>query len=109
MNQQLLLLLIGVGVALIMGITIGMQIYRSNHTSAGVLDRYNRKRRKQREAAKGRIIKFIRSNSYATNRDIRILLGVSSRSAHRYLDELEKDGKLKQSKNRGRAVQYTLK
>ncbi|KKS55832.1 MAG: hypothetical protein UV20_C0021G0013 [Candidatus Magasanikbacteria bacterium GW2011_GWA2_42_32] len=43
------------------------------------------------------------------NAEIRKTLGVSSRTAVRYLDELEKEGKVKQVGKIGHAVTYRLK
>lgn len=44
-----------------------------------------------------------------SNTDIRGVLGVSSRTAVRYLDELEKEGKVEQVGKIGHAVTYRLK
>ena len=44
-----------------------------------------------------------------SNSEIRKTLGVSSRTAVRYLDELEKEGKVKQVGKIGHAVTYRLK
>ena len=43
------------------------------------------------------------------NNDIEKLLGVSDATATRYLDELEKEGKVRQVGKTGNAVYYTLK
>jgi len=43
------------------------------------------------------------------NAEIRQALGVSSRTAVRYLDELEREGKVEQAGKIGRAVTYRLK
>ncbi len=44
-----------------------------------------------------------------TNDDVEELLGVSNTTAERYLDELEKEEKIKQNGKTGRSVFYTLK
>lgn len=44
-----------------------------------------------------------------TNNDIEKLLGVSDATATRYLDELEKEGKILQIGATGRAVHYVLR
>lgn len=44
-----------------------------------------------------------------SNAEIRKALGVSSRTAVRYLDELERDGKIEQVGKVGHAVTYRLK
>lgn len=44
-----------------------------------------------------------------SNSDIREALGVSDRSVIRYMDELEREGKVEQIGNTGRSVIYRLK
>lgn len=44
-----------------------------------------------------------------SNTEIRKALGVSSRTAVRYLDELEKEGRVEQVGKAGHAVTYRLK
>ena len=44
-----------------------------------------------------------------TNNDIEKLLGVSNATAERYLNELEKEGKIRQVGTTGQTVYYTLR
>lgn len=44
-----------------------------------------------------------------SNADIREALGVSDRSVIRYMDELEREGKVEQARKTGRSVTYRLK
>jgi len=56
-----------------------------------------------------KILKYLRAKGKVTNNDIEKLLGVSDATATRYLDELEKEGKVRQIGTTGHAVFYTLK
>jgi predicted HTH transcriptional regulator len=58
---------------------------------------------------KEKILEFLQNKKEAGNDDIREHLGVSRRSAIRYLDELESEGKVEQVGNTGRSVIYRLK
>ena len=49
------------------------------------------------------------SRGRIANNDVQILLGVSDATATNYLDELEKEGKIKQHGEIGRGVFYTPK
>jgi Fic family protein len=62
----------------------------------------------EKEARKRKIMEFFGSslNRKATNNDIEELLGVSDATATRYLDELEKEGLIKQVGKTGNAVYY---
>lgn len=55
-----------------------------------------------------KILEFIKQNKQAGNNDIEKLLKVSDATATRYLDELEKQGKIEQI-GAGRSIQYRLK
>ncbi|MBU1557854.1 DUF977 family protein [Patescibacteria group bacterium] len=56
-----------------------------------------------------KILKFFGSNTKITNNDVEKLCSVSNATAERYLDQLEKDGKLTQHGKIGTDVFYTLK
>ncbi|MEK7609086.1 MAG: winged helix-turn-helix transcriptional regulator [Patescibacteria group bacterium] len=62
---------------------------------------------------KEKILALLREGSGETkelsNSDIRSALGVSDRSVIRYMDELEREGKVEQVGHTGRAVSYRLK
>lgn len=58
---------------------------------------------------KEKTLEFIRRRGKASNEDIREHLGVSRRSAVRYLDELEKEGRVEQVGDIGRGVVYRLR
>ena len=71
----------------------------------------------QKEARKQKVLALFTEKSPSTssghrelsNAEIRKALGVSSRSVVRYLDELEKEGKVEQVGVVGHAVTYRLK
>lgn len=76
---------------------------------------YQGARQKQREESKEKILNELTlrqaqgKEAKITNNDVEKLLGVSDATATRYLDELEKQGKVKQVGKTGRSVYYQLK
>jgi len=63
----------------------------------------------KKNANKDKITALLRERGKLSNSEIREALGVSRRSATRYLDELEAEGKVEQVGNIGRSVVYRLK
>lgn len=63
----------------------------------------------RKSANKEKIIALLAQKGEASNSDIREALGISERSAVRYMDELEREGKVEQVGNTGRNVMYRLK
>lgn len=63
----------------------------------------------RKNSNKEKILALIRERKEASNSDIREALGVSERSVVRYMDELEREGRVKQIGNTGRGVLYRLK
>jgi len=63
----------------------------------------------RKNANKEKALAFIQEKKEAGNEEIRQYLGVSRRSAVRYLDELEKEGRIEQVGDIGRGVVYRLK
>ena len=60
----------------------------------------------EKEKNMRRILKLLEGNNKATNDDVEKLLGVSNATAERYLNELEKEGVLRQIGDTGRNVFY---
>ncbi|MDP3999052.1 MAG: DUF977 family protein [bacterium] len=63
----------------------------------------------QKEVRKERALALLRSRGELSSSDIREALGVSSRTAVRYLDELEAEGKVEQVGKIGHFVTYRPK
>ncbi len=64
---------------------------------------------KRKAENKEKILAFLRNNGKIQNNDVEKLAGVSDATTERYLDELEKDGKISQHGEISHAVFYTLK
>ncbi len=63
---------------------------------------------KKKHENKEKILEYLESNEKITNDDVEKLLGVSDATATRYLNELEKEQKIKQIGTVGHAVYYRL-
>jgi len=61
---------------------------------------------KEKEENTAKVREFFKQKEQAVNDDIQKLLGVSDASATRYLDELEKDGFIRQVGDTGSGVYY---
>jgi predicted HTH transcriptional regulator len=88
----------------IVGIALGMYIARRN-ANAGFIA----KQMEQKAENKQKIIAFVQEHGKIQNNDVEKLVGVSNATAERYLDELEKEGKLTQHGVIGQGVFYTPK
>ncbi|MFA5745179.1 MAG: DUF977 family protein [Candidatus Paceibacterota bacterium] len=86
------------------GIAIGMFFARRN-TNAGFIA----KQMEQKTDNKQKILEFVQANGKIQNNDVEKLVEVSNATAERYLDELEKEGKLTQHGEIGQGVFYTAK
>jgi len=91
-------------VVAIAGITLGMYIARRK-ANAGFIA----KQMEQKAGNKQKILAFVQTNGKIQNNDVEKLAGVSNATAERYLDELEKEGKLTQHGVIGQSVFYTAK
>lgn len=63
----------------------------------------------QKAENKKKILEFVQANGKIQNNDVEKLVGVSNATAERYLNELEKEGKLTQHGTIGQNVFYTPK
>ena len=86
------------------GIALGMYIARRK-ANAGFIA----KQMEQKAENKQKILAFVQANGKIQNNDVEKLAGVSNATAERYLDELEKEGKLTQHGTIGQSVFYTPK
>ncbi len=72
------------------------------------LGKVNWERSKAKERGKETVLEYLNKNGRITNDEAEELLGISDASATRYLDELEKEGKIAQRGDAGRGVFYEL-
>ncbi len=70
------------------------------------ISQYQEKLQVQKQEYKNKILDLIKEVGKVGNKDIKNLLKVSEATATRYLDELEKEGKIKQTGKTGRSVFY---
>lgn len=88
----------------LVGIALGMYIARRN-VNAGFIA----KQMEQKTENKKKILEFVQTHGKIQNNDVEKLAEVSNATAERYLDELEKEGKLAQHGTIGQNVFYTPK
>lgn len=88
----------------IIGIALGMYIARRK-ANAGFIA----KQMEQKAENKQKILTFVQTHGKIQNNDVEKLTGVSNATAERYLDDLEKEGKLAQHGTIGQNVFYTPK
>jgi len=88
----------------IVGIVLGMYIARRS-ANAGFIAEQTAKKTENKQ----KILEFIQRNGKIQNNDVEKLAGVSNATAERYLDELEKEGKLTQHGVIGQGVFYSPK
>lgn len=69
---------------------------------------YRSEKGRKKEENKGKILEMLKDKNKITNNDVEKMLGVSDATATRYLDELEKEGKIRQVGRRGRGVFYEI-
>jgi predicted HTH transcriptional regulator len=85
------------------GITLGMYLARRN--KGGFISGQMEKKVENKK----KILEFVQANGKIQNNDVEKLVSVSNATAERYLDELEKEGKLTQHGVIGQSVFYTVK
>ena len=88
----------------IAGIALGMYIARQKANTGFIA-----KQMEQKTENKQKILAFVREHEKIQNNDVEKLASVSNATAERYLDELEKEGKLIQHGTIGQGVFYTTK
>ncbi len=66
-------------------------------------------RKQNKEKAKNKIMHHINEIGEITNNQVQIILKISDATATRYLEELEKESKIKQVGQTGRNVKYIIK
>lgn len=86
---------------LIIGIGVGVYFAKQKGMP---LSEQSKKKAENKES----VLKMLSEKGRVTNDDVENLLGVSDATATRYLDELEKEGKVRQVGVTGQAVYYEL-
>lgn len=105
--NYLILIIVGV-----VGIWLGykLALRRRSHFAKATRDRgLIAKQSREKAENKEEILEFLRKNGKIQNNDVEKLAEVSDATAERYLDELEKEGKIEQHGEIGQGVFYTLK
>ncbi|OGG43875.1 hypothetical protein A2841_01070 [Candidatus Kaiserbacteria bacterium RIFCSPHIGHO2_01_FULL_48_10] len=87
------------------GIALGMYIAGRNKGESGLIE----KQMEKKTESKQKILNFLQQHPKIQNNDVEKLASVSNATAERYLNELEKEGKLTQHGTIGQDVFYTLK
>lgn len=88
----------------LVGIAIGMYIARRKANTGFIAEQMAKKTEN-----KQKILAFVQEHGKIQNNDVEKLAGVSNATAERYLDELEKEGRLSQHGEIGQSVFYTAK
>jgi len=87
----------------IVGIALGMYIARRG--KSGLISEQEARKAENKQ----KILTFVQEHEKIQNNDVEKLVGVSNATAERYLDELEKEGKLTQHGVIGQGVFYSAK
>lgn len=88
----------------VVGIALGAYF-----TSRESVEGFVSERAKKKAQNKEEILEFLRKSEKITNNDIEKLLDVSDATATRYMNELEKEQKVRQIGKTGKYVYYVLK
>ena len=75
---------------------------------ASGLESFNEKRQKKIEGRKDKIVEAIKEKGSIQTGEVSNMLDISSRTALRYLSELEEEGRIKQTDETGRNAGYEL-
>jgi DeoR/GlpR family transcriptional regulator of sugar metabolism len=70
------------------------------------LESFNEKRQKKIEGRKDKIVEAIKEKGSIQTGEVSDMLDVSRNTAYRYLEELEKENRVEQTQESGRAVRY---
>lgn len=77
-------------------------LMKSKNPNSGLF-KYNKERAKEKEMHKEKVMEMLTEKGRVTNQETQGLLQVSDATATRYLEELEKEGKITQKGDRYRA------
>jgi len=104
-------LAIGIAVGVAIGAAFEAQNTRERETAeekSATDNPLNDARSAEKEAHLAQVLAYAKSHDAVTNEEVQHLVGVSAATAERYLDELEKDGKLSQIGATGKSVSYKI-
>lgn len=79
-------------------------LWRKNNTCAPA-----NKQIQEKEKRKQEILKILEQKEKLSNKEIRKQLKISDRTVVKYMDELEKEGKVKQVGKTGKSAYYAMK
>jgi predicted HTH transcriptional regulator len=94
-----------VGVAV--GIWLSRKRSKQKSEVKGIV-KVNQEKAEVKDERKERILNFLQMRGKTNNEEVQRMLNVSDASAENYLDELEKEGKIRQVGEKGRFVEYEL-
>ena len=103
-----ILIISGLAVALVIGFVLG-GILSDRKMEKMIVKTVSQERLAKRTGRENKILELLNQKTKITNNDVEKLLEVSDATATRYLDELEKSGKIKQIQSTGRGVYYKKK
>jgi Fic family protein len=95
---EIIAIAIGVIAGVVLAVVLGL--HKPKREATDIVSRQT----KEKEENKKKILAFLRGKNRISNNDVEKLLEVSDATAERYLDELEKEGRLQQV---GRTGKYT--
>ncbi len=72
------------------------------------LESFNEKRQEKIDGRKDKILEAIKKKGSVQTGEVSNMLGVSRNTAYRYLEELEEESRVEQTRESGRAVRYRL-
>ncbi len=93
----------------IAGVIVGTYLGRRRGRSLNEMQNEEREDAEKKRENLEKVRVFIADKERVANDDIEALLGVSDATATRYLDELEKEGRVKQVGRTGRHVRFPIK
>lgn len=102
MINFLLGLVVGGVVVVVVYILLRPKLRKNDSPRVGLIER----QAKEKEEDKQRILCILETQTPLTNNHIEQLLGISDATATRYLDELEKEGHVRQVGKTGKHVYY---
>lgn len=94
-------------ISLILALGVVLLLSRPAREKMKVL--FMTKLKSEKEKRKKEILEILKEKKKVSNKELRKKLGVSKRSVVRYMDELEKQGKVAQVGKTGRNAYYSLK